>query len=121
MLKLFSRYLSVGVLNTVLHWIVFASILTLSSVGQAVANLVAFVVAISFSFFVNSRFTFKSKPTTRRYVVFVGFMGMMSLLTGVMADRLDWPPLVTLVAFSAISATCGFLYSKYVVFRSVGL
>jgi putative flippase GtrA len=121
MLKLFSRYLSVGVLNTILHWIVFVSILTLSSVGQAVANLVAFGVAISFSFFINSRFTFKSKATTGRYVIFVGFMGMLSLLTGAMADRLDWQPLVTLVAFSAISAMCGFLYSKYVVFRSAKL
>jgi len=119
MFKLFSRYLSVGVLNTLLHWVVFTAVLTLTSASQAIANLVAFGVAVSFSFVVNSRFTFKAKATTGRYVVFVGFMGLLSLLTGWMADRLALPPLVTLVAFSAISLVCGFFYSKYVVFRSV--
>jgi putative flippase GtrA len=119
MLKLFSRYLSVGVLNTLLHWAVFTAVISLTSTSQAMANLVAFGVAVSFSFVVNSRFTFKAKPTTGRYLAFVGFMGLLSLLTGLMADLLILPPVVTLVAFSALSMVCGFVYSKYVVFRSV--
>lgn len=119
MLKLFSRYLSVGVLNTLLHWAVFTAVLTLTSASQAIANLVAFGVAVSFSFIVNSRFTFKIKATPGRYMVFVGFMGLLSLLIGWMADRLTLPPLMTLVGFSAISLVGGFFYSKYVVFRSV--
>ena len=119
MLKLFSRYLSVGALNTLLHWAVFTAILTATSFSQAIANLVAFAVAVSFSFIVNSHFTFKAKATGRRYLGFVGFMGLLSLLIGGAADRLGLPPLITLVAFSAISLVCGFLYSKYVIFRSV--
>lgn len=119
MLKQFSRYLSVGVLNTLLHWAVFAAMLAFTSASQAAANLIAFGVAVSFSFVANSRFTFKAKATTGRYVVFVGFMGLLSLLTGGVADRLSLPPLITLLAFSTISLVCGYLYSKYVVFRSL--
>jgi len=119
MFKLFPRYLSVGVLNTLIHWAVFTAMLNLTSTSQAIANLIAFGVAVSFSFVVNSRFTFKAKATTSRYIVFVVFMGLLSVLTGWVADRLSLPPLVTLVGFSAISLIFGFFYSKYVVFRSV--
>lgn len=118
MLKLFPRYLSVGVLNTLIHWAVFTALLTLTSASQAPANLVAFGVAVSFSFVMNSRFTFKAKATKGRYIAFVVFMGVLSLLTGWMADQLNLPPLMTLVGFSAISLLCGFFYSRYVVFRS---
>lgn len=119
MFNQFFRYLSVGVLNTLVHWAVFAVVLTLTSVGQASANLIAFGVAVSCSFALNSRFTFKAQATTSRYMVFVGFMGLLSLLTGWTADWLGLPPLVTLIAFSSISLMCGFIYSKYVIFRSV--
>ncbi|HEX5783528.1 MAG TPA: GtrA family protein [Burkholderiaceae bacterium] len=117
MFKQFSRYLSVGVLNTLLHWAVFSAVLTLTSASQAIANLIAFGVAVSFSFVVNARFTFKAQASTGRYVAFVGVMGALSVLTGWASDQLALPPLVTLVAFSIISLVCGFIYSKYVVFR----
>jgi putative flippase GtrA len=117
MFKQFSRYLSVGVLNTLLHWAVFTAVLMLTSANQAVANLMAFGVAVSFSFVVNARFTFRAQATTGRYVAFVSVMGVLSVLTGWTSDQLELPPLVTLVAFSAISLVCGFFYSKYVVFR----
>lgn len=35
-----------------------------------------------FSFYVNARFTFKQSTTTRRYLLYVGFMGLLSILTG---------------------------------------
>lgn len=120
MIQQLFRYLSVGVLNTLLHWTVFACLLMFSAASQALANLVAFSVAVSASFFINSRFTFKAKATSRRYLAFVSFMGLLSLLTGWMADFLSLPPLATLVTFSGISLVCGFIYSRYVVFGSTG-
>ncbi|MGY5957263.1 Prophage bactoprenol-linked glucose translocase-like protein [Kosakonia sp. BK9b] len=117
MLKLFTKYTSVGVLNTLLHWAVFALCLYAFNTNQAVANLCGFIVAVSFSFYANARFTFKSSTTLHRYVLYVGFMGALSLLVGYLADRLRLPPAVTLVSFSAISLICGFVYSKVVVFR----
>jgi len=95
--------------------------LKLTLASQAIANLIAFGVAVSFSFIVNSRFTFKAKANAGRYLLFVGFMGALSLLTGWAADRLGVHPLITLLAFSTISLVCGFFFSKYVVFRSMRL
>lgn len=117
MLKLFSRYVSVGVINTAIHWAVFYLILCTSDATQALANFGAFCVAVTFSFFANARWTFDSETTALRYMIYVAFMGSLASVVGWAADMSDLPPLITLVAFSAISLFCGFIYSRYIVFR----
>lgn len=119
MIQLFARYFSVGVINTLLHWVVFAALVYLASTTQATANLIAFIVAVTFSFFANAKFTFKKKATCGRYVAFVGFMGVLSYLTGFIADKVNAAPIITMVAFSAISLVLGFLYSKLFVFKGM--
>lgn len=117
MLKLFSRYVSVGVLNTALHWLCFGVLLHFFDTTQAVANVIAFCIAVSFSFFANAKWTFKARATTARYIAFVAFMGVMAGLTGYVADVIAASPVVTLIAFSGFSLIAGFLYSKFIVFR----
>lgn len=117
MLKLFAKYASVGILNTIIHWIIFAVCIYVLHTGQALANFSGFVVAVSFSFFANARFTFGSSTTTMRYMLYVGFMGTLSTAIGWVADRTGFPPMFTLIIFSAISLVCGFIYSKFIVFR----
>jgi putative flippase GtrA len=117
MLNLFARYASIGLINTLIHWASFAVCIYALHTNQALANLTGFIVAVSFSFFANAKFTFKSSTTTGRYLMYVGFMGMLSLIVGWLADRSGMPPIVTLILFSAISLVCGFVYSKFIVFR----
>ena len=117
MLKIFSRYVSIGVLNTAIHWAVFLCLIMWLGVSQAVANFIAFCVAVTFSFFANSKWTFKAEATFIRYIIFVVFMGFIAIATGWLADELNIPGLVTLVVFSLISLVLGFVYSRYVVFR----
>jgi MFS family permease len=33
------------------------------------------------------------------------------------ADKSGLPPIITLITFSAISLVCGFIYSKFIVFK----
>lgn len=116
MAKIFARYATIGVLNTAIHWITFAVLVERGQL-QSLSNFIAFCVAITFSFFANAKWTFGAKATTVRYVMYVFFMGMVALLIGSYADRLKVSPLATLVVFSAVSLVCGFIYSKYIVFR----
>jgi len=60
MYKLFARYASVGMINTAIHWIFFIIIHWLGA-NQAMSNMLAFLIAVTFSFFANARFTFKKK------------------------------------------------------------
>lgn len=117
MLKLFAKYTSIGVINTAIHWIVFAVFIYGLHTGQAMGNLAGFIVAVSFSFFANARFTFKSSATSIRYILYVVFMGSLSAVVGWLADKAGTAPIITLIAFSAISLVCGFVYSKFIVFR----
>ena len=117
MLKLFAKYTSIGVINTAIHWGVFALTAHYLGASQAVSNLVGFFVAVTFSFYVNARFTFKSDTTKFRYFIFVGFMGSLAFITGKLADFFHVPGILTLIFFSGTSLVLGFLYSKFVVFK----
>ncbi len=107
-----------GVVNTGIHWLVFAMVFYGVKQDQAISNFAAFCVAVTFSFFANARFTFRARTTTLRYMLYVGFMGILSAATGWLADYFGLPAIFTLICFSAISLVCGFFYSKFIVFRS---
>ena len=109
MIKLLSRYISVGIVNTALHWAVFGIMVYIMKNDQAVSNVVAFLIAVTFSF--------SAKATGRGYVLFVGFMGLLSFISGQVSDHYNISPLITLIEFSSISLVCGFLYSRFIVFR----
>lgn len=117
MLKLFSRYVSVGVFNTALHWACFGALLHFFGANQTLSNFAAFCIAVTFSFFVNAKWTFKAQATSRRYIAFVVFMGAIAGFTGYVADAIGTPPFITLIVFSSFSLIAGFLYSKFIVFR----
>lgn len=115
--KGFATYVSIGLINTLVHWGFFLALHAGVGISQAYSNLAAFSVAVSFSFYANARYTFKAQTSWSRYLLFVGFMGLLSLGIGYAADVLIFPALLTLVLFSGISLVCGYLYSKHVVFR----
>lgn len=116
MLKLFARYSSIGVVNTLIHWLVFAALYS-QNTSQSLANFVAFCVAVTFSFFANAHWTFKTAPTTTRYVIYVFFMGAVAAGVGKLADQFHALPMITLVVFSVVSLLSGFIYSNFIVFK----
>ncbi|AXF76602.1 GtrA family protein [Erwinia tracheiphila] len=116
MLKLFARYSFIGVFNTLIHWLVF-SLLYSQEVSQSLANLVAFCIAVTFSFFANARWTFNTEATTIRYGLYVFFMGSMAAGIGKLADHAHINPVIMLIAFSVLSLAFGFIYSNFIVFR----
>lgn len=110
----FFKYLIVGVFNTVIHVAVFAAMHLFVGTDQAISNLTAFFVALSFSFLANSRYTFRVPISLLRYLVFVVCMGSLSLTLGAIADTQAWPPAGTVVLYSAISLALGFLLSRWI-------
>lgn len=117
MLKLLTKYASIGVINTAIHWMVFVLLCYVLGTTQAVANLAGFCVAVTFSFYANAHFTFKKKATGKRYFAFVTFMGLISFLTGHLSDVLNLPPIATFLVFSPASVIIGFVYFNFIVFK----
>ncbi len=116
-MKTFIKYTSVGVINTLIHWGIFYLIYALVVPEQSVANLIGFCVSVTFSYFVNAKFTFKSQTSKKRYILFVAFMGALFVLFGYISDTFSFPAILTLVVSSGTSLVLGFVFSKFVVFR----
>jgi len=113
----FSSYTIIGVANTLIHWQLFFLLSVAADLSQALSNLAAFLVAASFSFYMNAQFTFDARASTGSYLLFLGTMGALSLGVGHVADVWKFPGLLTVALFSGLSLVLGFLFSKYVVFR----
>lgn len=117
MLNIFAKYISIGFVNTIIHWTVFIALVFFFKQSQALSNIIGFISAVTFSFFANSKWTFQSKATPFKYLSFTIFMGLLAALTGYMADLMRLPSLLTLIIFSSFSLLIGFFYSRYFVFR----
>lgn len=70
MLKNFSIYTLIGILNTGLHYVVFYA-LYVNSLNQSYSNLIAFLLSATFSFFMNAKFNFKYRVNKKKYFLFV--------------------------------------------------
>jgi len=115
-LKGFSRYSIVGIANTFIHWLVVAVLCLGMGVRQSLGNLAGFIFAGSFSFLINGRYTFISKLSWQGYLLFMTFMGGLSMAVGHIADVIGMPVFITFLVFSIISLCIGYCYSKYIVF-----
>ncbi|MDD1015836.1 GtrA family protein [Pseudomonas rubra] len=115
--KGFSTYSVIGIANTLVHWQLFFVLRVAFDLSQALSNLLAFCVAATLSYTVNALYTFAVPPSIGRYLLFMLCLGSVSLAVGWLGDHWRLHGLITVVSFSLISLTCGFLLAKWVVFR----
>ncbi|WP_218179720.1 GtrA family protein [Pseudomonas gingeri] len=116
LLRYFSTWIYIGILNTLIHWGVFLTLHNVLSVRQVFSNVCAFAVAATFSFYANSRYNFRRTASWSRYLSFIGFMACLSAAIGWLGDRVAMPSVVTLVVFSGVSLVVGYLSASYLVF-----
>lgn len=112
----FIKYFLVGLINTFIHWSIMGICIYVLMMNQAISNFCGFCVAVTFSFFINAKWTFKSETSLIKYLIFTSFMGLLAYGFGWAAEKLILPPILTAIAFSCFSLVCGYLYSKYIVF-----
>lgn len=115
--KRFTRFATVGIANTLVHWLAFLGAHLELGLNQAPSNLLAFMLAASLSYYLNARYTFLVPPNRWRYLAFVLGMGALSLGVGAVADRTGLSPWLTLLSFSGLSPVLGYAYSHTVVFK----
>ena len=105
----------IGLANTAIHFCVLWAIY-LCGGSQAIGNLCGFLIAVLFSFLMNSKFTFKKKPTVKKFLKMVAVMSGLSYGSGLAGDLLSIHPIITFVGYSAISYVVGFILTKKFVF-----
>lgn len=115
---IFIKYIFVGVLNTVVHWVVFYGLYILN-VKQYLGNFIGFCCAVIFSYIINAKYNFQSKQSLRGFSLFFCLMGGLNLGVGGLADNLNLLPFYTLVISSGLSLFFGYILSRYFVFKVI--
>lgn len=116
-LQPFVRYACVGGANTLIHALVFFSLVHGANAGQGSANVAGFLMAVTFSYLANARWTFRARMSLPRYLLFTAAMAMIAYGTGQLGQGLAWPPLLTFCLFSALSLALGYALARGVVFK----
>jgi putative flippase GtrA len=102
----FLRFSGIGLLNTAVHVVVVVVLVELGGFGSVSANVAAFVVANTFSFWANSRWTFRASLSARRYGRFlmVSLLGLaVTAAVSGFASWMNWHYLVgTLLVFCTL-------------------
>ncbi|MDD2490323.1 MAG: GtrA family protein [Bacilli bacterium] len=65
----FIKFVIIGFINTFNHNVIYL-LLIYFNVYYVIANLFAFIISMTISFFLNSYITFKVKPTWQRFLLF---------------------------------------------------
>lgn len=118
----FIKFGLVGVLNTLINWIIFA-LLNFVGVYYIIANIIAYAVATVNSYIWNSKWVFKyngkdKKETTVRFVI-LNLLGL-ALNTAILyflVDMLLFNKLAGLVITTAIVMVINYLLNKIWVFN----
>ena len=121
----FTRFLLVGVSNTLLCYLVFIilfSILPALPVRAALAQAAGYAAGTLWSYHWNARWTFQTQPSGfRMFFRFVALqlslLATSALTIGYLVDYLEFPVTVTWIAVAAVMTILNFLGMRYLVFR----
>ena len=118
----FIKFALVGVLNTLMNWIIFF-ILNASGFYYLVANIISYSISTLNSYLWNSRWVFKyqgdnKKETTLKFIV-LNIFGLVlnTIILFVLVDKLKLNKMVGLIITTAIVMIINYMINKFWVFR----
>jgi putative flippase GtrA len=117
-----ARFCLVGIGNVTVHTAAFTTLIAVLGFTQLLSNALAYLVASSFSFVINSVWTFEMKLHPRRYVRFqvVGLFGLaVAAILGCLGDKFHWPYAATILLTVLILPLISFLLHRHYTFSAV--
>ena len=118
----FVKFGLVGVLNTLINWIIFA-VLNFVGVYYIIANVIAYVIATINSYIWNSRWVFKykgedKKETTTKFILLnlVG-IALNTMILYLLVDLIGLNKLIALVITTVIVMVINYIVNKIWVFK----
>lgn len=114
-----TRYALIGVCNTTVHFLIVGLLMWLVEFNQMYANVTAYIVASFFSFLMNARWSFQSRPGARNYARFqlVSLLGLIVNATfGHLGDHFGWHFALTIFLISLTVPVISFLLHRTYTF-----
>ena len=119
-------YLFFGVLTTAVNFIVYLPVYNILGLSASVSNMIAWVVAVVFAYFVNKIYVFRSLDWSRKTVIpeltkFVAARVLSGVLeTGILlvtVDILGWNGNIWKFVTQVLVVISNYVFSKLIVFR----
>ena len=119
-------YLFFGVLTTAVNFIVYLPVYNILGLSASVSNMIAWVVAVVFAYFVNKIYVFRSLDWSRKTVIpeltkFIAARVLSGVLeTGILlvtVDILGWNGNIWKFVTQVLVVISNYVFSKLIVFR----
>lgn len=120
LLRQFGSFAAIGALNAGIHLALVAGLVELAAWTPVPANVLAFVVANLFSYWANSRWTFRSARSLHRYARFitVSLAGLaLTLAISALGQALHWHYLASVALLVGVLPTVSFGANRWWTWR----
>lgn len=120
------KYLVIGVLTTVINYIIFALLVNIIKFDMHFSNIIAWIISVIFAYFTNKLFVFKSKSfkfnVLGKEIVTFGAARIFSLLLEevilyVFVDKLKMEKLLIKLIANIIVIIVNYVLSKFIIFK----
>lgn len=114
------RYLTVGILNTIIGFgIIFGFMLL--GISPEISNLSGYAVGMIFSYFMNKIYTFKSNKKSKiefiKFIISMLIAYILNFITLKICLNLGINPYICQILSNIVYTASGFLLSKFWVFK----
>ncbi|MCI5076738.1 GtrA family protein [Oricola sp.] len=117
------RFAAVGVANTAVGLAVFEALVRLLAIDPTAANAASYVVGVSLSYVLNSRFTFgQDRLSGRAFIRFIGAFAVAYaanlVVFSVLLHLFDWQPTAAQIVSMVVYTATFYLASRAFVFTA---
>lgn len=118
-IKEFLRYTVVGCINTLIYYISYLVFMNIFNFSYRISFVAGYVISIIFSYFLNTYFTYKEKPSLKKFLLFpltyipnfiIQYIGMILLVDHFNMNR-KLAPIITAIVSTPIT----FFVMRYVI------
>ncbi|WP_297133132.1 GtrA family protein [Terrisporobacter sp.] len=118
-IKEFLRYTVVGCINTLIYYISYLVFMNIFNFSYKISFAAGYVISIIFSYFLNTYFTYKEKPSLKKFLIFpltyipnfiIQYIGMILLVDHFNMNR-KLAPIITAIVSTPIT----FFVMRYVI------
>jgi putative flippase GtrA len=115
----FVRFVIVGVINTLNYYVLYLLFYHLAGLNYMSAHIIAFLISMIGSFYLNSYFTYKVKPTFKKFLQFpltyVVNITVTTLAIWVFVDVLGWSESLSPLLATVLAIPFTFVVSKFIL------
>lgn len=113
------RFIIVGVMNTANYYIIYLFFLKLVGLNYLIAHILGFLISMVGSFFLNSYFTYRTKPTLKKFfqfpLTYVVNITVTTVSIYILVDLIGLNDIISPLLASLIAIPFTFIISKKIL------